>query len=409
VPAPPTEELTAPPAEAWLRERLERLCCEPRPSASEAERRAAEWLVAELRAAGARDARIAVEEEANGTYWWSLGLPAAAGAALGMGALRGGRAARALATIGGAVATALAIDELPPGSRALRRRLPARAAHQVLAEVGPADAERTIVVMAHHDTAHSGLVFNPAIPETLGRIAPWIFERADTSPPLMYPVFGGQALVAAGAALGSRKLLAAGTAVAAGAAAAMADIGMRGAVTGANDNGTAVVALIALARALVERPPESVRVLLLSTSEEALCEGMGLFMKRHAAELPAETTFFLGLDTIGSPHLCVLRGEGMVRVRDYPAPSLELVDGLAEELGIELFPNLRLRNATDGIFPLHAGYQCVSMASCTHLKQPANYHWPTDTPERIDYGTLADAIRLSEAVVRRLDEKWIRG
>ena len=43
-------------------------------------------------------------------------------------------------------------------------------------------------------------------------------------------------------------------------------------------------------------------------------------------------------------------------------------------------------------------------ASCTELKQPANYHWPTDVPENVDYGTLADAIRLAEAVVRRLDE-----
>jgi hypothetical protein len=28
-------------------------------------------------------------------------------------------------------------------------------------------------------------------------------------------------------------------------------------------------------------------------------------------------------------------------------------------------------------------------------------------PENVDYGTLADVIRLSEAVVRRLDERWI--
>lgn len=402
-----TAELTAPPAEEWLRERLERLCREPRPSASPAERRAAEWLVDELRAAGAREPRIEADEDANGTYWWSLGLLAGAGALAGAAALRGGRGSRAAAALTGALATALAIDELPPGSRAFRRRLPSRPIHQVVAEVGPADAERTVVVMAHHDSAHSGLVFNPAIPATLDRFAPWIFERADTSPPLMYPVFGGQALVAAGALLGSRRLIAAGTAIAAGSAAAMADIGARDAVPGANDNGTAVVALIALARALAERPPGSLRVLLLSTSEEALCEGMGMFMDRHGAELPAERTFFLGLDTVGSPHLCVLRGEGMVRLRDYPAESLALVDGLAEDLGIDLFPNLRLRNATDAVYPLNRGYQCISVASCTDLKQPANYHWPTDTVDRVDFGTLADAIRLSEAVVRRLDDRWL--
>ena len=46
-------------------------------------------------------------------------------------------------------------------------------------------------------------------------------------------------------------------------------------------------------------------------------------------------------------------------------------------------------------------------SSVTDLKQPANYHWPTDVAENVDYGTLADAIRLSEAVVRRLDERWL--
>ena len=63
--------------------------------------------------------------------------------------------------------------------------------------------------------------------------------------------------------------------------------------------------------------------------------------------------------------------------------------------------------STDGVFPLTAGYQCAALCSCTDLKQPANYHWPTDTAENVDYGTLAEAIRLTEAVVRRLDERWL--
>ena len=142
-----------------------------------------------------------------------------------------------------------------------------------------------------------------------------------------------------------------------------------------------------------ENPPENTRVLFLSTSEEALCEGMGLFMERHAAELPVDRTFFLCLDTIGSPHLLVLRGEGMLKLREYPAESLELLDSTAEELGIDLFPNLRLRNATDGVFPLAAGYQCVSVASCNQWKNPSNYHWKTDLPEHVDYGTVAEAIQ----------------
>jgi putative aminopeptidase FrvX len=223
----------------------------------------------------------------------------------------------------------------------------------------------------------------------------------------MWPTVAAPALVAAGAALGSRKLTGLGTFLSAGGAAFMAHIGASEVVPGANDNGTGCVAQIALARSLAERRPENTRVLFLSTSEEALCEGMGLFMERHSAELPVDRTFFLCLDTIGSPNLLVLRGEGMLKLREYPSAALDLLDSTAEELGIDLLPNLRLRNATDGIFPLAAGYQCVSVASCNEWKNPSNYHWKTDTPERVDYGTVADAIRLSEAVIRKLDERWL--
>jgi hypothetical protein len=399
--------VSTPPDAAWMRERLDELCSGERASASEGERRAAEWLAAELREAGARDVRVEEEPEANGTFWWSIGLLAGAGVLAGLAARRGGGARRVLAAVTGAAASALIADELPPGKRRFRRLLPKRSAHHVLAEIGPPDAERTIVLMAHHDAAHTAFFFNPAITEAVGERAPWVFEDNDTSPPLMWPTVAGPAVVAVGAALGSRKLTGLGTLLSAGSAAFMAHIGASEVVPGANDNGTGCIAQLAIARALAEQPPENTRVLFLSTSEEALCEGMGLFMERHAAELPTDSTFFLCLDTVGSPNLLVLRGEGMLNLREYPAPSIELLDSMADELGIEMpFRNLRLRNATDGIFPLAAGYQCVSVASCNHWKNPSNYHWQTDTPDRVDYGTVADAVRLSEAVIRKLDERW---
>ena len=390
-----------------MRERLEQLCAFDRESASEGEKQAADWLAGALRDEGVREVRVEEEPEANGTFWWSIGLLAGAGALAGLAARRGGPGTRLFAAATAAAAAGLIADEMPPGRRRFRRMLPTRSCHQVLGEIGPRDAERTIVLMAHHDAAHTAFFFNPAITEAVGEAAPWVFEQNDTSPPLMWPVVGGPGLVAAGALLGSRGLTGLGTVVSAGAAAFMAHIGAGEVVPGANDNGTGCVAQLAIARALSERPPENTRALFLSTSEEALCEGMGLFMERHAHELPVDRTFFLCLDTIGSPHLLALRGEGMLKLREYPAESLDLVDSTAEELGIDLFPNLRLRNATDGIFPLAAGYQCVSIASCNRWKNPSNYHWKTDLPENVHYDTVGDAIRLSEAVIRKLDERWI--
>jgi hypothetical protein len=134
---------------------------------------------------------------------------------------------------------------------------------------------------------------------------------------------------------------------------------------------------------------------------------MQAFMRSHGPALPTDDTFVLTVDTLGSPHLTAIRGEGMLYMNEYPRAGLELVDSLAEELGIWLFPNLRLRNATDGLHALKRGYPCACLGSVTEYKAPANYHWRTDTPENVDYATFADGVRLCEGVVRRLDERWL--
>ena len=385
--------------QAWLSDLVSGLSAIERESGSPGEREAAEWLVAAMGAEGA-SARIETER-IHDTFWWPLGLAGAGAALAGMAALRGHRL---IGAAGAALAAYAAATDLPPGRRHLREYLPKREASNVVAELGPAEAERTVVLVAHHDAAHSGLVFHPAIPEIADRLG--FIEANDTSPPLMWPSFLGPAAVSAGSLLGSRTLIRAGTLVSALFAAGVTDIGLRGVVPGANDNATGVAVLVAVARALAERPTESTRVLLVSTSEEGTCEGMEAFGQRHFGELPTESTFILSVDTVGSPHLCVLRGEGMRGMREYPARSLELLDGLAKELAIELRPNLRLRNATDGSIALAGGYECASLASVTDLKQPANYHWPTDVADNVDFATVADAVRLTEALVRRLDESW---
>ena len=155
-------------------------------------------------------------------------------------------------------------------------------------------------------------------------------------------------------------------------------------------------------------PVRGIRVVLLSVgSEESFSEGIKAFGERHFDELPRESTFFLCLETLGSPHLLVLRGEGFLKMREYPPEALALMDGLAEDQGIWLFPNLRLHNGTDGLEPLAAGYPSAVLASCTDLKQPANYHWWHDLAENVNFDTVADGVRLSEATVRRLAKHWL--
>jgi acetylornithine deacetylase/succinyl-diaminopimelate desuccinylase-like protein len=385
----------------WLRERLEELEQIERPSASDGERRAAEWLVERFAEVGAK-ARIEAET-AHGTYWWPLGLGAGLGA---LSAIAGLKGRRLLGGALGAIGAAGIADDFPPGQRRLRRVLAKRTTYNVLCELGDPGAERTVVLIAHHDAAHSGLVFHPEIPQIADRLG--LIERSDTSPMLMAPVVGGPLIAALGALTGRRALAKLGLVLSAGSVAAMTEIGLRKVVPGANDNGTAVVSLLALARRFVEDPPEGVKVILLSTgSEESFSEGIKAFGERHFSSLPKGSTFFLCLESIGSPHLLALRGEGFLKMREYPPRSLAFIDSLAEELGIWLYPNLRLHNGTDALEPMAAGYETVALCGCTDLKQPANYHWSHDLAENVDFGTVADAVRLSDAAVRRLGAKWL--
>ena len=316
---------------------------------------------------------------------------------------RGSLYRRALtAALAGAGAAAL-WDDLGHGRRWFRRAvLPHRATWNVVAEMGDADAERTVVFIAHHDAAHSGLVFHPVLPRIPLKLAPRWHAQAGRSFPLMYAVWLGPLLVCAGSVLGARRVIATGTALAAAATAAMADIGARRSVPGANDNLSAVGAIVALAARLRERPVEGVRVLLVSTgSEESFSEGMQGFGHRHFGELDPERTEMVCLECLGGPTLIVIEGEGMLRMRDYPTHMREALADAAADTGQQIVRGLRTTAATDAIIPLRAGYDVATLASIDETKLPMNYHWPNDVADALHWGTIESAIAVCEEFVRR--------
>ena len=371
-----------------------------RPSASAGERRAAEAIAARLRALGCR---VAVEEErAHGGYWWPIGLVNGVAAGAGVFAMRRrGWPARALAAIAAGTGAGALWDDLGHGRRWFRRVLPHRSTWNVVAEAGDRAGERTVVLISHHDAAHSGLIFHPIFPRIPLKLSPRRHAAASRSAPLLYAVWMGPVLVCLASVLGLRRVLAAGVALSVGATVAMTDIGLRPTVPGANDNLSAVGALIALAGALRERPLDGVRVLLVSTgSEESFSEGMQAFGRRHFAGLDRDRTEMICLECVGGPTLIVVEGEGMLRMRDYPADTREALAQAAADAGIPLVRGLRTTAATDAIIPLRAGYRVATLASVDETKLPMNYHWPSDVPEALHWDTIERAIAVCERFVR---------
>jgi hypothetical protein len=365
-----------------------------RPSASDGERRAAEWLAGELRAAGCREVRVE-QEQAHGGYWWPLGL-------LNVAALAASTLGRRTAALVGGLAAAAIYDDVSGGRLWFRRRtLPHRPTYNVVAEAGDPHAERTVVFMAHHDAAHSGLVFHPALPRIAMERMPELHAKADQSVPILYGVFLGPLLLALWGLTGRRLLRLLGTCFAAGATCTMVDIGRSSVVPGANDNLGAVGVIVALAHSLAANPPAGVRVILLSTgSEESFMEGMQAFGRRHFADLPRATTEFVCLECIGSPQLCVVEAEGMLRMRHYPEQSRETLARAGEAAGVDLRRGLRTVAATDGLIALRAGYPTCTLGGVDETKFPSNYHWPSDTPDNLTWESLEGAVRVCEAYLR---------
>jgi hypothetical protein len=382
-----------------LRATVERLAAIERPSASDGERRAAEWIRDRLAQLGA-DARVE-EESAHGTYWVPLGLMTAAAGVAGFAARSGSRAGRALAFAAGAATAAGIADDVSAGPHRFRRLLRRRPTYNVVAEAGDRDAERTLVLVAHHDAARGGLLFAPQLVEWPADRFPGWYAKQQTSPQVAVVAVAGPALVALGGLTGLAALRRLGMGVSLAAAAVFADIAGRSVVPGANDNLSSVAVLVDLARSLQERPVRGLRVLLVSTgSEESFMEGMRGFAARHFGRLDRSKTEVLVLECLGSPELVLIEGEGMLMMRDYTPELRDRLAAIAEREGIHLRRGLRVGLATDGLIALKAGYPSAGLGSVTKYKFPSNYHSQRDTPDNLHYDTLCDAAALCEALVR---------
>jgi hypothetical protein len=350
-----------------------------RPSASEGERAAADWIADEFRAAGLE---TSVEcERAHGGFWWPI-------AWLNAIALLAARLRSRLLALG---ALALLVEDIDHRKRLFRRLvLRKRPTWNVTAVAGDPHAKRTVVVVAHHDAAHGGLIYDTTALYAVLRRFPQLLPRVKRWPPVMWGVVLGPILIAAG----RRRL---GTVFSLGTIACMLDIARSPVSPGANDNLAAVATLIVLAR----RHYEGIRVLLVSTgSEESMSEGMQAWGRRHFPELPRETTTFVALEMLGSGNLTIAEREGFLLLHPYTPEVKDELERCARGLGVPVWRQLSNSFASDGQIALHAGYPASLLGALDDFLLPTNYHQPHDLPDGLDYECVENALRLLDAFVR---------
>ncbi|MDO9354697.1 MAG: hypothetical protein Q7T55_13450, partial [Solirubrobacteraceae bacterium] len=315
--APPY--VPAAPELETLREVVELHAAIDRPAGSPGERRSAELLRDRLRAAGVDNARI---EPATFYEGWPSALAMAVTLPLVAGVVNPRRGRGLLAALSVA-AGALFADDVDNRTRLLRRALRRqRETTNVVGELGPADAPVTLVVMAHHDAGRTGQMFDQTLQKAIWKRFPERIEGMGSSIPYWWPAFSAPVAVAAGLLTGSRKLRLGGAAVCAVAWGLLVDIMRSPTVPGANDNLSAVALLVALADRWKADPIPGVRIVLLSAgAEEELQGGVYSYLEAHASELDPTSTYCLAVDTVGSPQLVMLEGEGTVAMHDYTDAS----------------------------------------------------------------------------------------
>lgn len=289
----------------------------------------------------------------------------------------------AFGMLGGAAALAAAISyelEYAGRLRWIRRFLPTGTGTNALARLPAAGARRrTLVLVAHHDAAHTGLIWDRRLQAATGGS----FAGA---PALAF---------ALAAARRTRKL---GRALLAALVALQADVARSPVVPGANDNATGVAVALALVERWAREPlPGCEVVALFSGCEESGMGGMAAWLREERARLDPEATLVLGLDTLGSGEPVVAHAEGPVWPTRFRDDDLTVADEGARRAGLGPLPRFRVRGWTDPALALFAGLPTLSVLS-TRDGDLANLHSPTDTPENVDWASVEDCLRLGAGI-----------
>ncbi|MEM3086121.1 MAG: M28 family peptidase [Halobacteria archaeon] len=359
-----------------------------RGSATPEERKGAEYVAAEMRKSGLAPS---IEEFTSvSTFSWTyiaiygLGL---AGWLLGPLSLPAGLGAG----LAGLALFWLEVNTYTP----LTALLPHRPSQNVIARVRPrGERAGTLVFTAHVDSSRSAWFFNPC--------------RVHRFRSTFLLTTGAMALVPAALLLGSAwpPLWLLGLPAAASLAfgiATLVDREWRGVqVPGATDNASGVAVLLGLAEALAREPPARTEVWLVATGcEEVGHTGMKHLLRTHRGELRGAR--IVNIDHVGAGDVMIVSQEGMLLPRYRSDPVLlEAARRAGEPLGVRPRPfHIMLNDSTAALARGCPAVGIMAMKGDCLL----NWHWPTDTWEKVEPANLERALAVAEGILRAVGGK----
>jgi Peptidase family M28 len=390
------------------RELIEELCSfEGRWPGTDAERRAANWLVSRLRAIGRK-------AEVEPTYVHpEYSLVLALHCALG---IAGSLVAIAIPPLGFALVLVAAVSMyFDQNTRFyLLRRLFFRRASQNVVSPGPApEASARVILSAHYDAAKTGLAFGPGATRLARRLSeqarlllgPFRLIFWGGLAPLL-PILGARMAGVDAGWLSVVQLFP--TVLLLLAAVLLIDIALSAVVPGAYDNASGVAAVLSVAGDLDRDRPSNLDVwVVLPGAEECNCEGMARYVAAHRKEIDRDRTFFINVDSTSYGSVHYLLSEGAILSYSMDRRLVELCAAIAEadRAGEERYRAraLRIPTHTDALPAVARGFRAISIVAAEDGLTPPYHHTLDDTPERLDEGAMTRTVEFTLELVRQLD------
>ncbi len=314
-----------------------------------------------------------------------------------------------------ALAAYSAWSELTRRGLVLRRLWPAVASQNVIAtfrapgDTGP--VKRRLVLLAHADSAYTGLIFHP---DVIRNVVGFPTEGKNHGKQMVLPLVSMIGLAALGAlrAVGAAPrwegiataLLTVPPAIV---TAANLDVVARNhVVPGAADNLSGCVAGVELARRLAPRLQVGTELCVVITGcEEAGTGGADRLAQERDRDgmWPKDTTTILAIDTLANGDLFLLE-EGELSRAPVPERLARAVAETSAEPGMVKVDTYVVPTGATDCYPfLRRGWDACALTSIDRtIGAPRHYHRPSDTAANLSPEELARSIDFAERLCLRL-------
>jgi len=381
-----------------------KLAANPRGSATEAEKQAAEYVQAQLKALGVVDIQLQPFSGERSIWLFvalAFGLALVGHAAFWLLRQPVGKVpAMIIAMLVFGFSGYLVWRKFTSEDYPLHNNLPHGPSQNVIATIPPRQGTRQRVVLVAHLDSHRavfwfasdfmvrlfGIVSIIAIGGVYAAIP--VYLLAGLTP---YPIFAWL-----GGILAGFHFIAWFTGV-------TADLGRYS--PGANDNASSVGTLLSLAERLRSQPLQNTEVWLAFTGcEESSGDGMLALLKEKGAEL--KQAVFIDFEMVGiGDAISYIREEGNLSRHTIPAELERLVKEAGKEFGVGQVSTPFVGASTECSILLKHGYKAVCLIG--FRKGSSNmpeWHRLTDTPDRLQGDALQRIHMLAWDLLQRLDQ-----